>query len=351
MQVLRVLSILNHLSVGPETVPSLHHKLQGEGHKVSQRTIYRDLLKLEEAFKLGNIKLRRYTGEFNKATWIIATADPKTYVRDDLYLQTFMTEHFKPEWLKAFTGSSIEDVFTNGNTITESEALVIQKNISQFSIQHSNWGEFIYNHEHYNRLKDIIWAISNQRIIYIAYFDHNGHVEHKFRPLKVVYHRGTIHLVGWLIVGDEVFIQAQELDCIRTTRITNERYQQTNEEAVVRQALIDRFGIHDSVQKDRVQVVLEMGEGPAIFLMNRHWHPTQSFRKTGDNRWRMEFSCMINIELVGWVFSWLEHVKVLEPASLRDLMAERAAYIADMYRKNLPPVAPGNTDEPYAIGR
>ena len=351
MQVERVLSILNHLSIGPETVNSLHHKLESAGHKVSQRTIYRDLIKLEEAFKLGHIKLRRFDGEFNKATWILATTDPKTIVRDDLYLQTFMTEHFKPEWLKAFTGNAIEDVFTNGNTISESEALVIQKNIAQFSIQHSNWGEFIYNHEHYNRLKDIIWAISNQRIIYIAYYDHNEQVEHKFRPLKVVYHRGTIHLVGWLITGEEVVMQAQELDCIRTTRITNERYQQTNEEAVIRQTLTERFGIHDTVQKEKEHIVLEMGEGPAIFLMNRHWHPTQKFVKVANNSWHMEFTCTINIELVGWIFSWLEHVKVVEPASLRTMMAERAEYITRMYRKNLPPVSPQNTDQPFDIGK
>ncbi|MFM2135203.1 MAG: hypothetical protein RL021_603, partial [Bacteroidota bacterium] len=309
MQVNRILSIVNKLSLGPETVSSLHHKLESEGFKVSQRTVYRDLLKLEETFQMGNIRLKRYDGEFNKATWIIVSSDGSASMRNDFYLQTFLTEHLKPDWAKSFTGNSIEDLFSGGNAINESEAISIQKNISQFSIQHSNWGEFFYDHEHYNRLKDIIWAISNQRIIHIVFYDHVAEMEYKFRPLKVVYHRGALNVLGWRIHGEQTEMSFQELDCIRTTRITNERYQQVNEDAIVRQALLERFGIHDSVDTDRHTVILEMGRGPAIFLKNRMWHPTQSFREE-NGRWLMEFSCTINIELVGWIFSWLEHVKV-----------------------------------------
>ncbi len=350
MQVERVLAIINHLSLGPETVVSLHQKLKAVGYKVSARTIYRDLMKLEDTFKMGKIKLRRYTGEFNKATWIIVSAEGKSHLRDDLYLQTFLTENLKPEWLKVLTGNSIEDVFSNGNSISESDAIVIQKNISQFSIMNSNWGEFIYNHEHYNRLKDIIWAISNQRIIHIAFYDHTGMVEHKFRPLKVVYHRGTLHLLGWMIKGDQITIEVQELDAVRTTRITNERYQRTNEESLVRAALVERFGIHDSVERERHTIRLTMGEGPAIFLRNRQWHPSQSFRKEGDF-WIMEFECAINIELIGWIFSWLEHVKVLAPEVLVQTIAERASFMNKMYHEGHLPVAPINTDAPFVIGR
>lgn len=335
--------------MGPESIASLHMKLQTAGFKVSQRTIYRDLLKLEETFKLGNIRLNRYDGEFNKATWMITTVDGRSDARSDLYLQTFLTEHLKPEWERYFTGNTIEDVFSNGNKINETEAASIQKNISQFSVQHSNWGEFVYDHEHYNRLKDIIWAISNQRVIHITYFDHTYEREMKIRPLKVVYHRGTLNVLGWCFGDDGVKLQFQELDVIRMTRITNDRYQQVNEDAIIRQAIRERFGIHDSTQIDSHRIVLQMEEGPAIFLKNRTWHPTQTFRQE-EGRWLMEFTCVVNIELIGWIFSWLEHVKVVEPAFLKDIIQARAAYINRMYKEDLPAVGPMNTDDPHLIG-
>jgi len=347
MQVQRVLNIIQKLSLGPETVSSLHQKLTEEGVSVSQRTVYRDLLMMEDAFRLGNIRLVRYEGEFNKATWIITTTDERTAPRSDLYLKTFLTENLKPEWEKYFTGNTIEDVF---QAISVSEAAVIQNSISQFSVEHSNWGEFVYHHEHYNRLKDIIWAISNQRIIHIAYYDHTVEVEYRFRPLKVIYHRGALNILGWRLHDGRAEMHFQELDCIRTTSITNERFHQVNEEAAVRQTLKERFGIHDSTEQEAHRIVLEMEEGPAIFLKNRNWHPTQSFRKE-NGRWLMEFTCIVNIELLGWIFSWLEHVKVVEPPFLRDIIEARAAYIYKMYRDDLPAIEPMNTDDPLLIGR
>jgi predicted DNA-binding transcriptional regulator YafY len=122
-----------------------------------------------------------------------------------------------------------------------------------------------------------------------------------------------------------------------------------NEDSIVRQALAERFGIHDSIERERHTVILEMQKGPALFLKNRSWHPTQVFREE-NGRWFMEFSCIINIELIGWIFSWLEHVKVVAPNFLREMMAERAEYIGRMYREGLPPVQPANTDNPFTVG-
>lgn len=349
MRIVRVLTIINHLSMGPETVVSLHKKLTEKGFKVSSRTVYRDLENLEEAFKLGNIKIRRSEGEFNKATWIIVQSETSVHVREDLYFKTFLTEHFKTDWLKSLTGNTIEDVFSHGNIISEQEAAAIQKNISQFSILHSNWGEFIYHREHYNRLKDIIWAISNQRLIHITYFDHTTEVQRLFRPLKAVYHRGAIYLVGFAVLDNQYTIEVQELDCIRATRITNDRFQRPDEEQQVREVLRTRFGIHDTAEGEIHTIRLAMGESPAQFLKNRQWHATQTFTKVGD-QWIMEFQCAVNIELVGWIMSWLEHVKVLSPSVLKDNIQERLEYLSRMYRDNLPPVNPSNTDNPFAIG-
>jgi predicted DNA-binding transcriptional regulator YafY len=349
MQIRRILSIISKLSLGPETVASLHHKLVEEGLKVSQRTIYRDLMMLEDTFRLGAVRLARFDGEFNKASWMITAADEKSAVRDDLFFKTFVTENLKPDWEKYFTGNTIEDVFSGGNAINATEAAVIQKSVSQFSLQNSNWGEFIYHHEHYNRLKDIIWAISHQRIIHIVFFDHTAETEYRFRPLRVIYHRGALNVLGWRLHEDSARLHFQELDCIRTTSITNERYQHPDEEAVIRQALNERFGIHDSIDREPQKIVLEMGKGPAIFLKNRIWHPTQSFREE-NGKYYMEFTSSINIELVGWIFSWLEHIKAIAPESLVKIMTERADFICRMYREGNPPVSPSDTDNPFIVG-
>ena len=349
MEVKRILFTINCLSQGPETISSLHRKLESAGFTVSQRTVYRDLTKLETTFNLGNIRLRRYNGEFNKATWLIVKESGSANFRQDLFFQTFLTEHFKPDWLKSFTGNTIEDVFNTGYGIDPKDALLIQQEIAQFSIHNSNWGEFIYNEKHHKLLKDFIWAITNERVVYISFFDHTAEVERRFKPLKVILHRGTLHIAGWLFEGEAKTLQVQELDCIRAIRKTNDRYDHHEEDSILDQSLRDRFGIHDADGDNKCQIVLQMREGPAIFLKNRNWHPTQTFRQEGEF-WYMEFTATINIELIGWIFSWLEHVKVVAPPILCDLMARRAAFITRLYEKNLPPVGPVNTDNPYLVG-
>ncbi|MFM7216933.1 MAG: helix-turn-helix transcriptional regulator [Bacteroidota bacterium] len=346
MQLKRVLSILDHLNIGPETIPSLHEKLVQDGFNVSQRTLYRDLIELEKSFKAGRFSLKRYVGEFNKATWILVSTDPTSH-REDLFFQSYTTEFLKPPWLRSLSGNTLEDLFGSG--ISEQTAAGIRQWIPTNAMQHSGWGEFEYVREHYNRLKDILWAIANQRILVISFFDHKSVVERKFRPIKVIYHRGTLHLAGWLIEESGPELHVQELDTLRIQRIINERFSIEDEMVSVDRLLKERFGVHDTTDPKTWRIVLEMGEGPALFLKNRRWHATQVFKRSGES-WIMEFQSTINIELVGWIMSWLEHIKVLEPDCLVDLMKAKAQFISSMYGAASSPLAPENSDDPFAVG-
>ena len=93
-----------------------------------------------------------------------------------------------------------------------------------------------------------------------------------------------------------------------------------------------------------------MGEGPYLFLSRRYWHASQKFYKTASDEYFMELKCIVNIELIGWLFSWIEHVKVVSPVALKKAMQDRAELLLKMYKKQLPPVNPSNTNKPFLIG-
>lgn len=57
-------------------------------------------------------------------------------------------------------------------------------------------------------------AITNKIVVQIKYYDHEHLVLVKFEPIRLIYHRGTIHLIGFHYRNSDKSIQVIELDSI-----------------------------------------------------------------------------------------------------------------------------------------
>ena len=115
--------------------------------------------------------------------------------------------------------------------------------------------------------------------------------------------------------------------------------------------LSTRFGIHDSTDPKIYTIKIHISKSAGLHLSKRYFHSSQSFTQLKDGSFMMEMKCCINIELIGWVMSWLEHMKVLEPIALKEHIQERAKYIYQMYKNNQPPISPENTDNWSVMGK
>lgn len=199
----------------------------------------------------------------------------------------------------------------------------------------------------------MLWAIANHKVVRITHYLH-GRVESTlYWPYRMIYHRGTIHLAGWIIDsgGKHTRFSIRELESLDKVQLTNERAPVKFPLKAARMELARRFGIHDSNDNRAYKVRLEVGEGPWLFLSKRHWHPSQKFSRDRKGRCFMEMNVQLSIELAGWIMSWLEHVKVVKPLRLRKMILTRAAYIHDMYRQDRPPVNPSDTNDSFLVGR
>lgn len=253
--------------------------------------------------------------------------------------------------LPTLTGSFVKELFAENIRLREECSRKIGVYLTAESVANSNWGEYIFKEEYRKRITDLFWAITNKRLLEVKFYDHGQTAAKEFRPLKIIVHRGTLHLIGWLKKKNSYELQVQELDSFTDFRVTDKRYSRKNEDLLAEHELQKRFGIHDSIDRRVYKVRLRISEGPALTIQNHLWHPTQKFRREKGGTWIMEMNCEINIELIGWIFSWLEHIKVLGPDKLLKFVADRARVIGEMYSGNLMPVNPINTDDPGLAGR
>jgi predicted DNA-binding transcriptional regulator YafY len=351
MKALRILIIEQILKFGPETVESISLKLKQKGLQCSQRSIYRDLLLLEEHFKDPQLEIRKSDGEFNRKKWVICKKDNSKIKDADTYIKAYLLDQFTPQWLRKTSGSAMEILHAHDFKIPSKSIGGIMSEIPPEAVLHSNWCEFHYNDNTIEHIRKVLWAISNKKNIRIKHFFHQRWENQYFKPYRMIYHRGTIHIAGWILEEKKKpLFSIRELEAIETIELSNERKKVAVSKKDAKLEVSKRFGIHDSEESKEVSIKIQMSEGPYLFLSRRFWHNSQKFYKNDKGEYFMELKCVINIELIGWLFSWLEHVKVVSPVSLKKAMEDRAEFLLMMYKKQLPPVNPSNTNKPFLIG-
>ena len=81
------------------------------------------------------------------------------------------------------------------------------------------------------------------------------------------------------------------------------------------------FGIVGGEEPIKVRLLFE--PKLAVYITERQWYPSQKFRARPEGRVEMRLETTGRKELVRWILSWMPDVKVLDPKSLRDPIAEK----------------------------
>jgi predicted DNA-binding transcriptional regulator YafY len=267
------------------------------------------------------------------------------------YVNLFLIEHFKTKWLKKVTGDTLSQIMDVKKGVSLDSFPEIVQLVPGNSVVNSDWSEFIYKSKHKKFLKELLKAITNKIVVSIKCYDHEHLVDVNFEPMRLIYHRGTVHLLGCHYKNSNKALHVIELDAIESIAVLDKRFNMKGNQKLIDNYLHTKFGVHDTADTKVYKIVIHISKSAGIYISNRFWHKTQKFKELSDGSYQMEMQCSINIELVGWIMSWLEHMKVVSPAILKEHIADRASYIHQMYKNNQDPISPKDTDNWKIIGQ
>lgn len=135
----------------------------------------------------------------------------------------------------------------------------------------------------------------------------------KFLPFQIVFHRGDFFIVG--IENKKVVVY--EIGQFANVTVLNSGFIRAQYEAQINQELANRFGITKNINDEVYDIKLEFTSVTGALVSKYHWHHSGKFVKENGN-WIMTMRCGINRELVGWLFQWMDNVRVIEPVLLQE---------------------------------
>ncbi len=150
--------------------------------------------------------------------------------------------------------------------------------------------------------------------------DVNGHDDagHSLRLVQLLAYHGNWYLLAHNEEKDRMATFA--LSRFREVEGTGAGFRRAPEfdaRAYAREA----FGITRGEKLMRVRLLFE--PKLAVYLMERDWHPSQTFTQRPDGRVEMCMATSGRQELIRWVLSWMPDVRVLAPKSLKDRIEEK----------------------------
>ena len=89
----------------------------------------------------------------------------------------------------------------------------------------------------------------------------------------------------------------------------------------IKKYIQESFGITHGDRE--IHVRLRFAKSVAVYIAERHWHPTQKMHYRKDGSLELSFTTRGWKELVRWILSWQPDVTVVAPRELRDRVNEK----------------------------
>lgn len=180
------------------------------------------------------------------------------------------------------------------------------------------------------RLARLREAIEARRVVEMTYYTASRDEEtvRRIEPYHLRYHDGVWYLVGWCRWRQAVRTFA--VDRIRLLELRDETFPPPPLERFSPETY---FGEAWRLQRgaEMVRVVARFAPDQARYLRGRVWHPTQEAREEPDGSLVLSFRVLGMEEIARWLLQFGSRVEVLEPPSLRALLAEEVRRLVEVY--------------------
>ncbi len=176
-------------------------------------------------------------------------------------------------------------------------------------------------------IDDLADAIARRRVCKVLYHSawKKTTREHRLRPLRLVWHRSSLYVLGCLGARSEVTTLAVQR--IRELEVTGEAFAapRVDVAAHVRKA----FGIFVSDAEEEVEVVF--AEEIAWRIEERVFHPDERKERLADGRLRYRVRSSAQWEIVPWVMSFGPLAELAAPAAWREALAGSVEAMGKLY--------------------
>lgn len=208
-------------------------------------------------------------------------------------------------------------------------------------IEKSFFYELTKNKDFITNLKTVYRAIYEQKEIRISKItmdvtsENAKNLEEKneiLKPLKILYHRGDFCLCAFKNKKFLTYslIQLKNVNILKKGFDRKEWLEKGNIEMKTRFGITKRSKVSNKTEK----IKLQFSESTGFFVSNFFWHNTQNITQLPNKDYLVEFESEINRELVGWIFQWMNNVKVIEPKELKDLHNKILKDILEVHTKD-----------------
>lgn len=340
----RIYYLLKHQ---PHSIQELHEKLLEEKFDLSKRSVYRYVERLAESLRNGTEVLDIEEDMYNKQYFFVRSLNPAGQFSQNEWL-LFLNNYFV---FKSIFNLSTDEINLNKRILNHSLSNIPLKaqmtsvlDYSEDMLFASRFGELNLNDLQKRVLyKFLYYRFTNCPIQidqYTSLVKDNRFLPLPGTPLIAVdifLHKGNYCLR--LLDMDDV-LHALEIDMIYSISKVKSIDKTLNIKEIKARDSV-RFGYHPPLVSGVHEVKFLFPPNPGEHVIHRNWHPSQQFKRLPDNFIEFTMRVEINIELLGWIGMWLDNVKVLGPALLVDMMADRVRAMSDILEENQRPVNNG----------
>ena len=178
-------------------------------------------------------------------------------------------------------------------------------------------------------IDQLMLGIEDHRAVFITYQSLRATepVTYDVYPYGLIYHRGSLYLVGWAPEHEE--IRHWKLDRMTDAEVTQVRFDPPTG-FDLQEHLANSFGV---MQGDGdVRVKIHFSAEVARYMQESQWHRTQQLVPQPDGSVLAEFHLNGTEEIKRWVLSFGRHAEVLEPDGLREDVYREASAITEHHR-------------------
>jgi predicted DNA-binding transcriptional regulator YafY len=308
-EVIRQWKILKRIEAGRHTTVA---DLAGE-HRVTERTIRRDLEALQEAgFPLYDDRVD------GRRIWRLVDGY-RQRLTQSFSLAELAALYFGRNLLSFLGGApfsqDLESAFAKIKDALPAKSLPYLARIQDlFSARPDPWKDYSQKQD---VIASLIDATLHQRQVRMAYYSFHSRRTKSYTldPYRVVYHHGGLYLYARAHEYGEVRTFAVER--IQRIEVLEQGFE-TPQDFDLAEYARGAFGIAGGKAEE---VELAFDAEVAGYIRERVWHESQSLADRADGSVSLRMSVAPGRELSGWIKGFLPHVRVLKPAALREAIA------------------------------
>lgn len=299
-------------------------KEMAEEMGTSTKTIRRDL----ETFTAAGFPLEETVGDHGRKTWRLnqdKCSPSLTFAYDEA-----MALYLGRQFMEPLAGT----VFW---TAAQHAFKKIRATIGQHAIDYLEKFDGMFRQtavgvHDYSKKADIIdqlmMGIEEHRAVFITYqsLQATEPVTYDVYPYGLIYHRGSLYLVGRPPRRDDVC--HWKVDRMQNAEVTEFHFQM--DEKFDLQAHLKRsFGVYHG----KGEVCIEVWFSPAVatYVLESKWHESQRITRQKDGSLLAEFRLSSAEEIKRWLYSFGRSALVLSPPALREEMLDELRDMAAAY--------------------